>query len=225
MNIAKYVESKDWDAMRQQLSHMSNAEFRRTEGAIRTYMLSLDNAIFWEMWLHLLQHRHQAFLSCILSIRNLAKHDTIDFLCDEARECAAWVKKNIPDNVIKILRMAIPQLQNEQQITDVFRLFDIDEETVWVSILIREDTPLSYYMLFRALQKADDPALSRASFITVIKKNNDMAFNMASIIKTYFGLDDVKSSFSLPVQPYELSHITHSFENFYHFLTGKQPAV
>ena len=225
MQISKYIESRDWEGLSLQLSRMSNSEFRRTETTIRTYMQSLDNALFWEAWQHLLEYRHQAFLACVLSVRHLAKNNKIDFKSEEAQRCAAWIIKYHSDEVVKILRMAIPLLCTETQISEMFNLFGIDDEESWISILIREETPLSYYMLFRALQKADDPALSRAVFLNIIKRNTDISFNMSSIIKTYFGLDDVKSHFAQLVQPYELSHITRSYDNFYYYLMGKQPTI
>lgn len=37
---------------------------------------------------------------------------------------------------------------------------------------------------------------------------------MASLIREYFGLDEVKGTFSLRLRPYQLSHIETSYESF-----------
>jgi hypothetical protein len=58
-----------------------------------------------------------------------------------------------------------------------------------------------------------------------MKRNNDMAFNMASIMRTYFGIDDLKSHLSLRIEPYELNLIDRSYETFFDFLNGKRPKV
>ena len=58
-----------------------------------------------------------------------------------------------------------------------------------------------------------------------MKKNNDMAYNMASILKHYFGIDELKATFSLLIEPYELSYIEQNYDNFNHVLKGKRPRL
>ena len=59
----------------------------------------------------------------------------------------------------------------------------------------------------------------------IMKKSDDMSFNMASLLRSYFDLHEIKSTFSLQIEPYELSYIEQSYENFEHILKGKRPKL
>jgi hypothetical protein len=72
---------------------------------------------------------------------------------------------------------------------------------------------------------ADNQPLLRAACLAIMKKNDDMSFNMASLLRSYFDLNDIKSTFSLQIEPYELSYIEQSYDNFEHILKGKQPKL
>ena len=48
-----------------------------------------------------------------------------------------------------------------------------------------------------------------------LMKNGDaMSFNLASLMKTYFALNELKGTFSLSLKPFELARIESSFEAF-----------
>ena len=52
-----------------------------------------------------------------------------------------------------------------------------------------------------------------------------MAFNMASILRGYFGIEQINMNFSLRIEPYELNYIDKSFANFNNFLNGRRPVL
>ncbi len=225
-NIKSLVNSRDWAGLDRYLSLMSNSEMKRAERVVRESVLPyLDNTLFWETYEHLVEFRHQAFLSGIMSVGRLASRQELSYDCDGARSLAAYISGNVPTAASKILRMLLPLLHTEQQITGAFHLFGINDEKVWIHQLLTIQSPLSYYVMFHSLMRLDDPLLAKSCYTAIVKQNTDMAYNLASIIRSYFGLEDVKSLLSLRIEPWELSHITKSYDNFLRVLHGKRPVV
>ena len=227
MIVETYIMNRDWDGLSHHLGSVSNAEFRRLQTVMREKVMPhLANEAFWATYLHLLMFRRQAFLPCVLAAEGLAKSESLDFDCQEAREVAAWMQANSPDSVVKVVRMMVPILTSAQQIEGLFRLFEWDNERECALVLIKESTPWAYYVLFNVLRRAaDNRQLLVAACQAIMRKNDDMSFNMASLLRSYFDLNEIKSTFSLQIEPYELSYIEQSYDNFLHVLKGKRPRI
>ncbi len=225
--IRTLIEAKDWAGLDNLFARQSNADFRRTEALVRdSVMPHLSNGDFWETYMHLLMYRRQSFLACVCSISGLAGTGELDFDCPQAVELAQWLYQTSPESVAKVVRMAVPSLVSGSQILALFRLFGSMDEKSRVAVLVKETSPHAYYALFETLRQVpDDRQLQRAACLAVMRKSDDLSFNMASILKSYFGLDDIRSSFSLRIEPYELSSIDKSYDNFLRVLTGKRPQV
>ncbi len=221
------IETKDWTGLDNLLARQSNADFRRTEALVRDFVMpNLSNTGFWEAYMHLLMYRRQSFLPCICAVGNLAKTGKLDFDCPQAVELAQWLRQTSPESVVKVVRMAVPLLATDRQILSLFRLFGFTDEKGTVAVLVKETSPHAYYALFETLKQVpDDRQLQRAACLAVMRKSDDLSFNMASILKSYFGLDDIRSTFSLRIEPYELSFIDRSYDNFLRVLNGKRPRV
>ena len=221
------ISTADWTSLYERFNHMSNAEFRRVEQVLRQSVLpGLTNAQFWDAYLHLLQYRRQAFLSAILAIHHLAQSGQLDCTCDEALAVARWFHADAPDSVVKVVRMALPLLTSSTQIYEFLHLFDYTDNREIAAILLKENTPHAYYSLFQHLKhEADNPPLLRSACTTLLRKGDDLSFNMASILRSYFDITDINSTLSLQIEPYELSYIDQSFDNFVHVLRGKRPKM
>lgn len=225
--IHNLVSSKDWEGVTKLFHSLSNADFRRVETLVRTKLMpSLTNVDFWETYLFLLKFRRQAFVTCILSVENLAKHGDLDFCCKEAIEVARWMQEHAKDTVVKVVRMVVPCLKTTEQLEGLFHLFDYHDEHECAAMLLKEDTPHAYFVLFKVMKHAaDNRPLLVSTCRAMMKKNDDLSFNMASLMRSYFGLDEIKSTFSLQIEPFELSYIDQSYDNFLHVIKGKRPKV
>ena len=73
----------------------------------------------------------------------------------------------------------------------------------------------SYFLLFNSLHFIEhdtDRLIRIASYL--IRLGDTLSFNLASLMKAYFGLVQVKGTFSLALEPYELSRIASSYGVF-----------
>lgn len=223
MTLKQYIEKEDWDGMAACFRQMSNSQFRLAEGNARNVLMSLPNDRFWKAYLHLLMYRHQSFLAGILAIGHLARKDELDFCDDNALQLARWLNENHPEAIQKVVRMAVPLLTTESQYDGLLNLFGCASEIFCVSAFLHLDSALAYYMLFKSLKRVEDIVLVRKCIVILVQKHNDLSYNMASILSTYFGVDMPTMTFSLHVEPYELSYLEQSFTNFNHMLNGRRP--
>jgi len=225
--ILSHIRARNWEGLSHLLLSMSNSEYRKAEVTVREkVMTQLPNQLFWEAYLHLLIIRRQSFVTCILSAHHLALHHQLDFNCKEAIELSKWLKANSPETAEKIVKMAVPIMQNIEQLENLFQLFNYNDEQKVAAILVKETTPHAYYVLFNVMRHgADNQKLLHSVCLAMMKKNDDLSFNMASLIRSYFDLNDIKSTFSLQIEPYELSYIEQSFDTFLHVLKGKRPRL
>lgn len=226
-NLQQLIINANWTGLNERFNQMTNAEFRRTEQIIRENVLpTLSNAAYWNTYLHLILYRRQAFLSSILAIRHLARTDELSFSTAEAQAFISWIHANSPESVLKLLRMGIPQLSTSQQISSMIHWADSPDSREVAAILTKETSPHAYHALFQFLKHEDyNMPLLRTSCTTLMRKGDDMSFNMASILRSYFDIKDINSTLSLQVKPYELSYIDQSYDKFLHVLKGKRPKL
>ena len=224
--MLQFIKARDWDGMNKMLDSLSNMEFRRMECVMREEVLTeLDNEHFWETLRHIIIYKRAAFISGVVAVEHLAKDGTLQFENADVERLYTHLKETNPQSIVKICNMAIPHLHTEQQIGDMFKAFHIDNDITRLSILLKVDSPLSYHLIFKTLKLIEDKVVARKCCMAIIKRHNDMAFNMVSLVKVYFGLDDLPAHFSLNVEQYELSHIDRDFGTFMNILNGKRPKI
>lgn len=224
--ITQHINNRDWQGLQRLLGGLSNMEFRRAEHVVRTEVLpKLDNDLFWETLLHLIYLKRQAFIAGVTSCEHLVKDGTIKVQNEHTEALYNHLKTTNPESITKIANMLTPQLKTEQQMMDMFNGLHIDNDITRISVLLKTETPLSYYLIFKSLKMLDDRLIARKCCNVLMKRKTDMAFNATSIIKTYWAIDDLPARFSLNIEEFELNHIDRNFSNFVHILNGKRPTI
>ena len=222
----RLVVLRDWDGLERMLHSLSNMELRRMERVMREEVLpTLDNALFWEALLHLIIYKRSAFIAGVVAVEHLAKDGTLDFRTESVNRLYEHLRETDEASVVKLCNMMLPQLRTEAQVMEMWRAFHVDGEVARLGMLLKVDSELSYYLLFKTLKLVEDKAVARKCCATLIRRQDDRAFNAVCIIKAYFGLDDLPGRFSLKIEPYELSHIDRDFDTFRHALGGKRPRL
>lgn len=220
------IQTRNWQELMRLLESLSNAEFRRMERVMREEVLPcLENNAFWETLFHIILFKRSAFMSGAVAIEHLCKDETLDFGNEYVTLLHEHLKATSPEALVKLCNMMVPFLTTEAQAEQMFRAFGIGNEVTQLSILLKVNSPLSYYIIFKTLKMVEDKVIARKCCMAIIKRHDDMAFNAVSLIKAYFGLDDLPARFSLTIEQYELSHIDRDFNTFQHVLTGKRPRI
>jgi hypothetical protein len=224
--IRQQINTREWDELTRTLQSLSNMELRRMERVMREEVLTkLPNDLFWETLLHIIIYRRPAFITGVMAAEHLAKDGTLDFDTESTKQLFEYLNGSHPESIVKLCNMMMPLLQTEQQTTGLFTAFHIENEMTRLGILLKADTSLSYYLIFKTLKLIEDKVIARKCSMALVKRKDDHAFNAVCLIKAYFGLEDLPGRFSLKIEPYELSHIDRNYETFVHVLEGKRPKI
>lgn len=224
--ILMWIGSHDWESVALMLRGLSNMEFRRMERVMREEVLTkLENELFWETLLHLIIYKRAAFLSGVTAVGHLADDGTLDFGVGAVRQLHEHLKATHGESLVKLCNMMMPLLKTEEQVMGMLESLHIEEEVTRLSILLKDDSPLSYFLIFKTLKMAEDRTVARKCCMALMKRLDDRAFNAVCLIKAYFGLDDLPGRFSLTIEQYELSHIDRNYDTFVHVLNGKRPRI
>ena len=221
-----FISTRDWVGLERMLGSLSNMEFRRMERVMREEALTeLENDLFWETLLHLIIYKRAAFLSGVTAVGHLADDGTLDFGVEAVQRLHEHLKATHGESLVKLCNMMIPLLKTEEQVMGMLESLHIEEEVTRLSILLKDDSPLSYFLIFKTLKMAEDRTVARKCCMALMKRLDDRAFNAVCLIKAYFGLDDLPGRFSLTIEQYELSHIDRNYDTFVHVLNGKRPRI
>lgn len=188
-------------------------------------LTKLENELFWETLLHIIIFKRAAFLSGVVAAKHLVEDGTLDFETEGVRLLYTHLKETDEASIVKLCNMMLPSLRTEGQVTAMWRAFGIEHELTRLAMLLRVDSDLSYYLLFKTLKLVEDKTVAMRCCQTLLKRQDDRAFNAVSLIKAYFGLEQLPGRFSLKIEQYELSHIDRDFGTFSHVINGKRPRI
>jgi len=219
------IARRDWEGLNRMLRGLSNVDFRRMEKTMRVDVLtSLDNDLFWEAILHLIQFKRQAFIAGVTAAKHLAKNDTLSFTCQPVGELVEHL--NGTDTTVKICNMMMPLLENERQVEEMFDALGVADEVTRIAVMLKVNSTLSYYEIFKQLTMMHDSRdIGRRCCLALMRRKDDRSYNMASILRCYFGIEELKSQLALQIEPFELSYLEKNYDNFVHFLEGKRPKI
>lgn len=229
--LRQLFASRDWTAMQSYLEGLSNAHFR-TAGYIIGERILTDapSALFWEAMEQLIIWQPKAFTV------TLAKAATPRFMngslsIDDAGFRHLATTLATPSHTIdrqKLLKQWLPATTEPATMENLFSLLGENEPHKRVEYLLHTEGLTAAFVLLRTLcfEEHDRPWLTdvcrqlirRAADNTFTTQAN-LAFNLASLIRTYFDLTDVRGVFSLCLQPYELSRIDSDFDVFRRVVT------
>ena len=207
---------KDWEGLRAYLSGLSNAQFR-TAGYILGERLvpEMAEGDAWEMVTVLVTFQSKAFLVTMLkAVADGLRKGRLHLHSAGCREFLTLVEQNVTDTQ-KTLLWLLPEAGRAEDIGWLFRKTGVEEGEPRIPYLLRTPTLASAYALFRTLRHAEhDRAVLVRTARLLMKRGDGMAFNLASLLRTYYGLDEVAGIFSLHIEPYQLARIESSFDAF-----------
>lgn len=211
------LSQHNWGGAVDYLDQLSHAQFRTAGYMLAERLLpQLSQDEFWTLTRILVAHNSKAYLVTTMKCAaTLMAQDKLHVTHPGCQDFLADISHSEIDRQ-KALLQILPHIGEPELMEDVLTRTGASAPPERLSILLRaEPTMPVAYMLFRTLMylENDRHLLIRTTYY-LMKRGDGFSFNLASIIKHYFGLDEVKGTFSLQFQDYELSRISQSYPAF-----------
>jgi len=210
--------ARDWDGLQTYLASLSNAHFRTAGYLIGERLMQKTSPDdFWEVMLRLIHWQPKAFTVTMAKAAtprliggSLTINDTgflrlAQYLCTEER----WIDRQ------KLLKQWLPAARDPQTIERLFDLLQVEDPRRRTDFLLRTDGMPAAFVLLRTLRfEEHDRTWQTGVCRTLMKRGDSLSFNIASILREFFGLHELKGTFSLHLQPFELSRLDTDFGTF-----------
>lgn len=211
--LTPFIIAEDYNGLLLLLDSFSHSQFRTAVYMLgEKYAKEITTACFWRLFTVLFQKEPKVFLTVMLKtfVERMEKGD-VSIDDEEFKELCCLM--NEVDRQ-KTLSFLLPYLKDEKQVRKIFCYFSLEAQE-WIPFLIKVNTLPCSFVLFSSLRYIEherDYLLRIAYYL--MKRGDGLSFNLASLIKAYFGLDELKGTFSLRLKPYELARIESSYNAF-----------
>lgn len=212
--LQPFLVDGDYSGLTDCLSSLSVANFRTAGYMIgERYAQELSPQEFWKLTKALVEFRSKAFLGTMLKAYGERHRRGQASVNDEGIEEFCRVLNAIDKQ--KVLGCLLPLMKDDKEVERLFSLLEYSNRAEWIPFLMQTNTVPCYYELFTSLRFVEDDyayLVRIAAFI--MKKGDERSYNLASLMKAYFGLDELKGIFSLTLKPYQLSRLENSYKSF-----------
>ncbi|MGN0672302.1 MAG: hypothetical protein ACI4KE_06675 [Anaerovoracaceae bacterium] len=201
------------------LDSLSVSQFR-TAGYILgdRVALEVEPECFWELFLTLVSYDNRAFL--VTMLHALAERLKKGDISLEDKGFVSLVPFLTEIDTDKVLFHLLPIQTEPMSVLLLLDNLHVNNIQKRIRLLLPSATIPCAYVLFRTLRYVEhDHSLLLRVANSLIKQGDSVSFNLASIIKEFFGLNELKGTFSLRMQPWELSRIENSYEAFYQVIS------
>lgn len=197
-----------------------NATDRRTAGYLLGEVLlpTLDAAAYWDVFAVVVPHDPKAYLGTFLKAGcRLYEGGRLTF------GHRAFLRFAATDATVvdrrKTLEAFLPLLRTPEEAIALLDMFGVEPATR-VPYLFRAGSRPCYFLLFQQLKALDDVLLTRKYCLLLMQRGGRLSFNLASLLKYYFALENIPGTFSLRLEPYEQGRLDTSYEAFDKVLTS-----
>ena len=180
-------------------------------------MQATSNDDFWEVMHRLIRWQPKAFVVTMakaatprlvngtLTINDAGFIRLAEYLQSDER----WIDRQ------KLLMQWLPIIRDPQSIERLFDLMKVDDPRKRGDFLLRIDGMAAAFVLLRTLRfEEHDREWMAQTCRALMKRGDSLSFNVASMIRAFFDLQEVKGVFSLHIQPFELSRLDTDYETF-----------
>ena len=221
-------EGRDWDALTPYLTTLSNSHFRTAGYLIgERFLPAAAAADFWTVAQRLILWDAKAFtvtvgkaatarfLAATLSLQDAGFLQLMDALQGDS---------HVIDRE-KLLRLWLPSATKPETMELLFNHLGVQAPRRRVDFLLQYDNLPAAFVLLRTLrfEEHDRDYLTgvcrqlirrAATQSSATSSGGCLSFNLASLLRTYFDLPDLRGTFSLQLEPYELTRIDTDYEVF-----------
>ena len=213
-HLLQPLKDADSEGLVRLLSSFSRSE-QRTAGYMLGERLLLDcpAELYWQMTEALVCYDSKAYLITVMKTFLLRLSRGTASLSDVTFGRLAAGFNEVERQ--KVALLLLPELEQPKQVEQLFQLLGLAKGREQLVYLIRVDTLPCLFLLLRSLRYVEH---DRAEVLKVarqlMKRGSGSSFNLASIIKVAFGLDELLGTFSLRLQPYQIARLEQSYEAF-----------
>lgn len=214
-HLLQPLKDADSDGLVRLLSSFSRSE-QRTAGYMLGERLLLDcpAELYWQMTEALVCYDSKAYLITLMKTFLLRLSRGTASLSDVPFGRLAAGFNEVERQ--KVALLLLPELEQPKQVEQLFQLLGLAKGREQLVYLIRVDTLPCLFLLLRSLRYVEH---DRAEVLKVarqlMKRGSGSSFNLASIVKVAFGLDELSGTFSLRLQPYQIARLEQSYEAFW----------
>ena len=204
----------DAEGLVQLLESFSRSE-QRTAGYMLGERLLLDcqPELYWKMTEALVRYESNAYLITLMKTFLVRLKQGSASLSDEAFSRLAAGFNEIERQ--KVALLILPELDQPKQVELFFQVLGVNKGREQMVYLVRVDTLPCLFLLLRSLRYIEHDRVEVLKVAhQLMKRGTGGSFNLASIIKVAFGLDELQGTFSLRLQPYQIARLEQSYEAF-----------
>lgn len=214
-----FFKTEDWNGLTQYLQELSHKDFRCAGDMIgKKLMVSVPDGVFWSAFLALLACHSKAFLMTMLKAVPARKQNQGFTLFHGGFVAVADYLNRLGTEVDRAKFTAFMLKVFTDEVDEVEKLFSalhLDNPRQRLDFLLRGEGMACYYLLFKTMRQLEsDKDLLVRCCAYLMKKGDPLSFNLASVSKVYFDLPQVKGTFSLRLNPYQLSLLEASYVSF-----------
>ncbi|MBQ5714304.1 MAG: hypothetical protein IIV77_07430 [Bacteroidaceae bacterium] len=213
-HLLQPLKEADSEGLVRLLSSFSRSE-QRTAGYMLGERLLLDcpAELYWQMTEALVCYDSKAYLITLMKTFLLRLGRGTASLSDVPFSRLAAGFNEVERQKVALLLLS--ELEQPKQVEQLFQLLGLAKGREQLVYLIRVDTLPCLFLLLRSLRYVEH---DRAEVLKVarqlMKRGSGSSFNLASIVKVAFGLDELSGTFSLRLQPYQIARLEQSYEAF-----------
>lgn len=226
--LQQLFAAADWEALVAYLDSLSNAHFRTAGYLIGERLLSdASPEMFWQVALRLITWQPKAFTVTIAKAATPRLRSGTLTIADPGflrlAEALRADERQIDRH--KLLLQWLTATTRPDSMEKLFNLLGINDVHRRVHYLVHTDGLTAGFVLLRTLRYEEHDRdyltavcrqlMQRASTLARPNaKSDSLSYNLASLIRSFFDLPDIRGTFSLALQPYELSSIDTDFDIF-----------
>ncbi|MBR5393648.1 MAG: hypothetical protein IK144_01035 [Bacteroidaceae bacterium] len=208
------LQTEDAEGLVHLLDSLSRSE-QRTAGYMlgERLLIECQPDVYWKMTDALVRYDSRAYLITLMKTFLVRWKQGTASLSDEPLEQLAASFNDVERQ--KVALLLLPEFDQPKQVEQLFHLLGISKGREQMVYLVRIDTLPCLFLLLRSLRYIEH---DRSEVLKVarqlMKRGTGGSFNLASIIKVAFGLDELTGTFSLRLQPYQIARLEQSYEAF-----------
>lgn len=216
-HVRDMVANGKWGDLFQYLDHMSHSNFKSAKFILESDVLLLaPPPVFWDAAYRLVAYRPKAFLNSVAKVaRNRSNRGDRQVDFDALSRIASLLEgEEAQPARHRFIRYVLPLMQSAGDVDALFGAFGVSSLETRALFLREVPEPLHFFLLFACLRRLDDHGMAADCCRFLMRQGDDLSYNLASLLKGYFDLKDVKGVFSLRLQPYEYGYLENSFPAF-----------